>query len=414
MTAHVHEPARETPITHRADLVVAGGGTAGVACAVCAARLGLSVVMVENSAIPGGMVTHVTHWTNDFDNKGGFAREFIDGLIADGSYQKPYYNRFRVIPFFDRLIRDAGVRHLYLSRVVAPIMEGNRLTGVIVESKQGRIAVAADFVVDATGDGDVAALAGADYRVGREQDGAVQAATITQCLHGFTHDRVDLQHELLPMLNAIDPEYELPYDHGAIMRAPGTKATLLLGNAHAAPYDPLSAEGLSDALVEMRRQATELYDLMKQTELGRDLEYGPFSAIPGVRESRRITCDATITADDVRTGRRFDDGLFTVTQSIDIHRCQAGEPAIYVERVKPYHVPYRALLPKGLENLLVVGRCIGGDHEALASYRIIADCFAMGEAAAIAVSMAKEAACGLREIPVGDLAGEMSRLGYVR
>ena len=74
MTAHIHEPARETPITHRADLVVAGGGTAGVACAVCAARLGLSVVMVENSAIPGGMVTHVTHWTNDFDNKGGFAR----------------------------------------------------------------------------------------------------------------------------------------------------------------------------------------------------------------------------------------------------------------------------------------------------------------------------------------------------
>ena len=292
-------------------------------------------------------------------------------------------------------------------------MEDNRLTGVIVESKQGRIAVTADLVVDATGDGDVAALAGADYRVGRETDGAVQAATITQCLHGFTHDRVDLRHELLPMLNAIDPEYQLPYDHGAIMRAPGTQATLLLGNAHAAPYDPLSAEGLSDALVEMRRQATELYDLMKQTELGRDLEYGPFSAIPGVRESRRITCDATITADDVRTGRRFDDGLFTVTQSIDIRRCQTGEPAIYVERVKPYHVPYRALLPKGLENLLVVGRCISGDHEALASYRIIADCFAMGEAAAIAVSMAKEAACGLREIAVGDLAGEMSRRGYV-
>jgi len=114
----------------------------------------------------------------------------------------------------------------------------------------------------------------------------------------------------------------------------------------------------------------------------------------------------------VRPGRQFEDGLFTVTQSIDIHRCQAGEPAIYVERIKPYHVPYRAMLPTGLENLLVAGRCIGGDHEALASYRIIAGCFAMGEAAAIAVAMAKDAGCGLREIETKDLVGEMVHRGY--
>ncbi|HOQ29536.1 MAG TPA: FAD-dependent oxidoreductase, partial [Armatimonadota bacterium] len=202
----IREPAREIPVTHEADVVVAGGGTAGVACAVCAARLGLSVIMVENTAQPGGMVTHVTQWTNDFDNKGGFAREFYEHLVENGILVRPYYNPFRVVPYLDSLLEEAGVLPLYLCRVAAPIVEDGDLQGVIVESKQGRHAIRARVVVDATGDGDVAAFAGASFEFGREGDGAIQSISLTHSMQGFPRDLVHLRDELLPMLRQVDPE----------------------------------------------------------------------------------------------------------------------------------------------------------------------------------------------------------------
>ena len=144
----------------------------------------------------------------------------------------------------------------------------------------------------------------------------------------------------------------------------------------------------------------------------RNIEFGPFSAIPGVRESRRIVCDARVTDAVVAAGGAFPDGLFRVTQGIDIHRRDDADPQIIVRHVPPYQIPYRALLPTGVENLLVAGRCIGGDHEPLASYRIMADCMAMGEAAAIAVKMALENDCAPRGISHDALIGEMRARGY--
>ncbi|NLB97606.1 MAG: FAD-dependent oxidoreductase [Armatimonadetes bacterium] len=408
----IREPAREIPVTHEADVVVAGGGTAGVACAVCAARLGLSVIMVENTVQPGGMVTHVTQWTNDFDNKGGFAREFYEHLVENGILVRPYYNPFRVVPYLDSLLEEAGVLPLYLCRVAAPIVEDGELQGVIVESKQGRHAIRARVVVDATGDGDVAAFAGASFEFGREGDGAIQSISLTHSMQGFPRDRVHLRDELLPMLRQVDPECQLVYDNGYIRRQVDTRAGLLFGTPHVFGYNPLDAESLSAALVALRKQTVELFNLMRQTEIGAELEFGPFGGLPGVRESRRICCDARVTVDDLRAGRSRPDGLFTVTQSIDIHKRVPEDPAIIVERIQPYEIPYGALLPKGLERILVVGRCIGGDHEAQASYRIIADCFAMGEAAALAAHAAVRGGVGLREIDVPALVAEMARRGY--
>jgi len=134
----IEESSRMTDIAFDVDVVVCGGGTAGIAAAVCAAREGLSVVLVERSAICGGMITHVTSWLNDFANKGGFAKAFYDHLCAEGILTKPYYNPWRVVPYFDDLIAESGVRVLYLALVVAPLVEQGRLGGVIVESKSGR------------------------------------------------------------------------------------------------------------------------------------------------------------------------------------------------------------------------------------------------------------------------------------
>ncbi len=408
----VYEPARSIPVTHEADLVVAGGGTAGVACAICAARLGLSVIMVENAVQPGGMVTHVTQWTGDFDNKGGFTREFFDYILKKGIMKKPYYNQYLVVPYMDELIEAAGVRALYLCRVVAALEKEGQLQGIIIESKQGRHAILAKIVIDATGDGDVAASAGADFEFGRTSDGAVQSVSMTHALQNFLPFRVNLLEEIMPRIKLIAPDYKLPYDHGNLQHLTNTKAGLLVGISHATGCNPLNAESLSEAMVELRRQSCEFFELLCRTKLFPELEFGPFGALPGVRESRRIVCDSRVTVSDIENGKSYSDGLFTVNHCIDIHRCLPNEPAIVKRELNPYKIPYGALLPKGLESMMVIGRCIGGDHEALASYRLIADCFAMGEAAALAVEQSLRTGRSLRAINVKELISRMTGLGY--
>jgi hypothetical protein len=191
-----------------------------------------------------------------------------------------------------------------------------------------------------------------------------------------------------------------------------TKAGLLVGISHVTGCNPLNAESLSDAMIELRRQSSEFFDMLCRTNLFPELEFGPFGALPGIRESRRIVCDSKVTITDIDNDKSYPDGLFTVNHDIDIHRCLPEEPAIITRKVKPYKIPYGALLPQGLERLLVVGRCIGGSHEALASYRLISDCFAMGEAAALAAEQSLRTDKSLRSIAVQDLITKMTRLGY--
>ncbi|HBC88363.1 MAG TPA: hypothetical protein DCZ94_15540 [Lentisphaeria bacterium] len=414
----ISEPARKIPVMADVDAVVCGGGTAGVAAAICAAREGLSVVLIEKSSIPGGMVTHVTQWFSDFANKGGFPKEFITHLRNKGIDAKPYYNPWLVLPYLDSLLKDADVRVIYLADAVAPIIKDKKLQGVIIESKSGRTAIRAKIVIDATGDGDIADRAGARFKQGRAGDGAVQAISLSQILMNYTagHISHDKMNEIfVAAVKKSGRKYWQPYSRWHPFPVVGTTNTLIHTVPHATGYDPTDAAQLSDALIEMRRQAYELYDLLKNnSEEFKDIEFGPFSAIPGVRESRRIICDRMVTKKDLLSGAKFVDGLFTVTQGIDIHRRDRKEPAIMCEKIQPYEIPYGALLPKGLENILVVGRCIGGDHEAMASYRIIGDCMAMGEAAALAAKSAVTGKCSLRKISVSKLVSEMSARGYER
>ncbi len=411
------EPAREIPVSHEVDVVVAGGGASGAAAAVCAARSGLSVVMVEQTAIPGGMLTHVTSWLNDFENKGGFAREFIVHLREHGICQWPYQNPFRTVLYLDELVSDSGVRHLYLARVVAPMRdESGQLGGVIVESKSGRHGIRAKVVIDATGDGDVAALAGASFAVGRETDGACQAISLSHLLTNYTGPELN-NAEFLALIDraaaAAGNGYRIPYARARVRPLVGTRQCIWNGSPHVCGYDPLDAESLSDAMVALRRQCRDFFSTLKEhTEEFVDIECGPIAGLPGVRESRRIFCDEAVNYAHMQDGCRRPGGLFLVSQSIDIHKCREEEPDIYIEKIKPYHIPYGALLPKGIENLLVVGRCIGGDHRALASYRIIADCFAMGEAAAIAARIAIDEGCPPRAVPAEQVVDGMARRGY--
>lgn len=412
---HVEEPARQIPVSHHADVVVAGGGTAGVAAAVVAARLGLQVVMVERTALPGGMVTQLS-WLNDFKNKGGFPREFLQNLEDQGIYTAPNYNPFLVVPYFDRLLREARVQTLYLAFVAAPLIENGSVAGVIIESKSGRTAIRAKLVIDATGDADVAAMAGAEFKIGRDSDGACQAISLVHLLTNYRAGKIT-RERMCELAEAAAKSagngFKLPYDKWSPKPIVGTESCLANGLPHATGWNPLSVDEMSKCLIELRQQAWNIYStLKKHTAEFASIEFGPFVGLPGIRESRRIIGDVEITRDCVVKGGRFPDGLFMVQQNIDIHKCTQDEPAIIVLPVQPYNLPYRALLPKGIENLLVAGRCISGAHEAEASYRVIADCMGMGEAAAIAAKMAIDNHCSPRQIAVKELVNEMRKRGY--
>ena len=405
MTDFIEEPKRKTPVAETADIVVAGGGTAGIAAAVTAARRGLAVVLLEAAAAPGGMVTHVTQWLSDYRNKGGFPRERVTAIQEDGAFQHPYYNPFRVVPIFDSLITDAGVSAYYLTQAVDVMCDAGRVTGVIAESREGRTAFPARIVIDATGD--------ADFEIGRPEDGRCQALSLPQLLTGFESDDVDIESELLPKLRkTLGAEPVLPYTNGKLRRLRGSCNSFYNMLGHQNVENPVAQRDLSDALIALREENGRLVTVLRALEEYSGIEYGPFAALPGVRESRRILGDYTISSDDLFSGRQHADGLFTVTQGVDIHRCRPGEASITVRKVKPYHIPYRALLPKGIEGLLVAGRCISGTHEALASYRVISNAMAMGEAAAIAADFAIREGCTPRTVSGTAVQQEMAVAGY--
>ncbi len=425
MSEFIVEPEKKVKVLCQADVVVCGGGTAGVAAAICAGRLGLKVVMIENAAMPGGMITHCINAIQDVENKGGFVRELTTWLRQEGYAEtRPEiqvwfglrYNRHYVPQYFDRLLENAGVRPLYLARAIDVIKEDGQLRGVIVESKSRREAVLASIIIDATGDGDIAVQAGADYKIGREEDNACQAISLTMILQEWGGQYIP-KDTFGDMLTKLEEKLNQPnlFTYKSMSSYPMAATKYTTGWAsHVHGYNSLDADELSQALIELRRQAFETFVQVKNNiDQFKEANFGPMASIPGIRETRHIECDGMITIDDLLSGRKRSDGIFTVTQPIDIHQRTKQDPDITMNfNIKPYHVPYGALLPRGIDDFLVVGRCIGGDSDAAGSYRVAGDCLAMGEAAAIAASIALEKQCRVRSVPADMIANRMKELGY--
>jgi hypothetical protein len=411
------EPERKIPVSHEVDVVVCGGGTSGVSAAVCAARMGLKVVMIERTASPGGMAAHVVKSFEDYENKGGFVSEVIEKLKSEGHFNAPWYNPFALVPFFDNIIKEAGVCPLYLAGVTAPIVEDGKLKGVIVESKSGRHAVLSKVVIDATGDGDIAVRSGAEFNMGRDSDGQCQAMSISSMLLNYKGKNISGQELEKIVKNAnvnVVNKFKLPFNRSSISTLSGIKNIVWHCIPHVTGFDATDTEELSEAIVELRLQAYSIFKFLNDncSEFS-GCSFGPTSPLPGVRQSRQIICDSSISLSDIENGQKRSDGIFTVTWSMSLHKCVEDDVPIELKPVKPYHVPYSALLPKGLENIFVVGRCIGGCHESLASYRIVCDCFAMGEAVAIAAKLQNEKNSSLRDINVSELQAEMKGRGYL-
>ncbi|MEW6354713.1 MAG: FAD-dependent oxidoreductase [Planctomycetota bacterium] len=411
----VTEPSREIPVFREVDVLVCGGGPAGVGAAIAAARHGAKTLIVEYHNCLGGMATSgMMNRLGPYHDQekiilGGIPWEVVERLAAMGAAPMPapcprdepdlYW-----IPFdpealkyiLDQMAEEAGAATLFYSHAVAVFGEPGRPQGVIVESKSGRQAIPAKIIIDATGDGDVAAAAGADFEKGRPGDGLMQPMTLLFKMANL--DRNKTKDYLVNNRKRIFEEAKARGENLPPYIGPGTDCLLradetFFNTDQVFGHDGANAKDLSEAMIAARRFIWQSMEYAKTNISGYENAYLSATAAQlGVRESRRVVGEYILTAEDVLSARKFDDAIARYACWIDIHTIAPSQkPGPYSgkgpEPGTSYDIPYRCLVPKGLDNLLVAGRCFSATHEAFASARMIPCCMAMGQAAGAAAAL---------------------------
>ena len=404
---------KELEIIDDVDVLVAGGGPAGICAAVSAARQGVKVLLIERYGAVGGNLTlgNVSPILGKVSG-GTMYDEVIDMLSQEHKGELKVETRNGKEIHIDaeeakgiliNLLNDNNVSVMLQTCVCDVIKDGNIISGVVVGTPLGLKIVKSKIFIDATGDGTVAYLSGCKYKMGRESDGKVQPVTLE-----FTINNVDESRAIM-CFGGSDP-VELPNGkkysdfckecekngilpkNVSIVRLhrtfyPGERnvnATQMNG------IDGLDAKELYRAEVELRNQIDSVMDFLRKYVPGYENSMIKTTADTlGVRETRRIMGDYVMCDDDVENGRSYDDAVVhNAWFLIDIHNPSGGGQAEGRSKMaKAYDIRYGALLPCGADNLLTAGRCISGTHRAHASYRVMAICMATGEAAGIAAAL---------------------------
>jgi len=428
----IREINTEIPVIDQVDVLVVGGGPAGVAAALAAARRGARTCIVEQFNCLGGVATsgghnHISQYNawNDRSQHivGGIPDEIRLRMLArgfatyDGSCFDFHVEGLKLL--LDEMMAEAGVAVRYYTFYAGTLKEGNAVTGGIIQSKSGRQAILARRVVDCTGDGDAAASAGAAFAKGRPQDGRCQPTTLMFTIGGVEWPRVEAWRSSYQMrdvwLKAQADGIMEPFQDQIM----GFWHTDVLPDqvgvnmTHMVNIDTTQSEDLTRATIEGRRQAFHLTEVFHKVVPGMEQCY-LISTAPalGLRESRRIRGLVTITADDLMGQRAWPDAIGYGSFFIDIHN-PAG-PGMSGQTWRPppgfhYQIPYRALVPQGVDNLLVAGRCISADHVALGSLRIMVTCMVMGEAAGAAAILSLHEEVTPAELDPGLLREQLHR-----
>lgn len=398
----------ETKVSGDYDVIVVGGGPSGSAAAIAAGRAGAKTLLIEKANCLGGM------WTSGFvnplfdhENKSGLLKEIIDLLkenSAWGGFWNISFNYEYMKVILENLCLDAGVTLLYNTNFVSVIREENTVKGVVVENIEGRAAFLSSIVIDGSGDACVAADAGVTIHIGSPVHHECQAMTLMFIVGNVNPKFKDgsmfyerLRKAYIKEGKNREAVFKMPY----LIPVPNS-GFAAIQMTHMRGYDPLSASDITIATIEGRRQAIEAVEVLKKyDEDFSEIELIQTAPMLGVRESRRIEGEYVITVDDLMKGQQFNDGITMVTFNIDIH--DANQMSQTCRAVKPYQIPYRSLIPKGIDHLLVVGRCISGTHEAMASYRVTGNCCAMGEAAGRAAAAAVRRSVDLRDVSIEEI-----------
>ena len=447
-------PAREIPVPAEYDVVVCGGGPAGVTAALAARREGLKVLLAEGQGQLGGMATSglVSHWLGgrtDFGRRwavGGLFRSLSEEAVERGiallptrdpaeKYQPHGWHQglvngvpadpFALAAFLDEKLLAAGVDLLLTTQAVDVQTSGERITHVVLFNKSGLSAVEARAVIDATGDADLAARSGCEVVKGREEDGLMTPATLEFHVDNVDqaalskyigeHDAPRFRDEILRLRAA--GEWPFPYDIfiSVQLTEPGV---MMINTPRLCGIDGADGRSLTDGYVRGRREIQQLLAVMRKHFPG--FAHARLKAVApllGVRETRRIVGEYVLTVDDLLSGRAFDDaiGLSAYGWDLPDPKKPSRQPMTERKIQKPPFtpIPYRIMIPRPVQNLICPGRAVSVEREVLGPLRVMAPCMAMGEAAGMAAVQVVERQTAFREVDVAKLRAGLERRGAV-
>jgi hypothetical protein len=414
--------SQELAIITEADVVVLGSGSAGSTAAIAAARAGADTLLVERYGFLGGTSTMVLDTFYGFYTPADNGIRVVDGIPWEiverlysydmvierpssyGAGQAVTYDPTTLKVVWDQTVLGAGARLLLHAFCVDVMMEGGRIAGLVVASKRGLGLIKGQVFIDASGDADLVYRSRAPFEAAGSDGQPAQSLTTTFRLGGVDLERSKAvkRDELVSQMKAanISGEYRLPREEGSVHRTPqgGVVATNMTRVAYVDGTDPVE---LTKAEVEGRKQALEYTRFLREQIPGYEQAYlMNFSTQIGIRETRRIWGEYRLTREDVLSARKFDDAVAQCGAPIEDHQPGNSTRWEYVPDGGTYDIPYRALLPQNVSNLLVAGRCLSADHDAHASVRSMGQCMAMGQAAGTAAALSAQARVAPRELNI--------------
>lgn len=445
----ITEPARQIPVLMDADVVVVGGGTTGPLAAISAARRGKKVVMIERFGSLGGVLTLGLNTKPSGALVGGLPLEIWNLARTSGGAGDDYMAMTKtgdvkiasptdpeiMKMLLTRLCVESGVQILFETVVSNPVVENGAVTGVVVEGKGGRQFVGAKVVIDCSADADMAAKANAPFVMG---SGGAEEKMQPVSMY-FTMSNVDIKRlaewaktsddipaRAIPATDEgldynlwltgfnktmqkwqKDSGVKLQRDNITLKTAGGlmyVNGTRVLG------VNVFSPKEFTEAIVECYRQIEGVARCLRERVPGfENARIGQVSPILGVRETRHIKGEYTLTGPDSLGGVRFDDSIAADASALDIHDPKGGD--VDFQSLPPYEIPYRCLLPLGVEQLLVAGRCISADHAAHARSRNMPACMATGQAAGVAAAIAVEEGVSVRNVSIPKVQAALRALG---